>query len=73
MSGPASPGSLASVTNLDSNALWTEARIVTDCNVCDLEDLWVASLIFTENGHHLYAFGISTLRHGEVHLLWDEA
>ena len=35
--------------------------------------LWDASLIFTENGHHLDAFGISTRRNGEVHLLWDEA
>ena len=30
-------------------------------------------MIFTEKGHHLYAFGMSTLRHGEVHILWDEA
>ena len=30
---------LASVTKLDSNALWTEARIVQDCNVCDSEDI----------------------------------
>ena len=39
VSGPVSPGALASVTKLDSNALWTEARIVHDCNVRDLEDI----------------------------------
>ena len=30
VTGPASPGSLTSVTKLDSNALWTEARLVHD-------------------------------------------